>query len=101
MQNGSTPQVEITRRLSHELRLFGIHQGLERRVEEALSEQLPPIDYLRLVLEDERMFRKERAAKALKTRAKFRSQAELEDWDHAAERGISKPQFKELSGFLL
>jgi DNA replication protein DnaC len=97
MQCTVTPQIENVRRLSHELRLFGIHESLERRSAEALSEQLPPIEYLRLVLEDERLNRKERAAKALKTRARFRSEAELEDWDHSIERGLSKPQFKDLT----
>lgn len=87
---------ELTR-LSHELRLFGIHSGIERRSKEALAESHHPLEYLRLVLEDERLFRQERTAKSLATRARFRSGAELEDWDHGHERGISKPQFKDLA----
>jgi DNA replication protein DnaC len=83
-------------RLTHELRLFGIHGGIERRSQEALSESHHPLEYLRLVLEDEKLFRQERASKMLATRAKFRSHAEIEDWDHAHERGLSKPQFKEI-----
>jgi DNA replication protein DnaC len=92
----SIPTTQIMRRLSHELRLYGIHEGLERRAEECLSSGLHPLEYLRLVLEDERINRKQRTAKALQNRAKFRSEAELEDWDHVVERGLSKPQFKDL-----
>lgn len=92
----SIPTLEIMKRISHELRLYGVHEGLERRSEECLSSGLHPFEYLRLVLEDERLNRKQRMAKALQNRAKFRSEAELEDWDHTVERGLSKPQFKEL-----
>jgi DNA replication protein DnaC len=52
---------------------------------------------MHLCLEDERVFRKERLAKSLTTRAKFRHPADLEDWDMSYERGLSKPQLKELS----
>lgn len=83
--------------LSHELRLFGVHSGVERRSAEALSQGLHPLEYLRLVLEDERLFRQERTAKILATRARFRSDAALEDWDHAHERGISRAQFREVA----
>lgn len=84
-------------RLAHELRLFGIHGGLDRRSQEALATGLHPLEYLKMVLEDERLFRQERTAKVLATRARFRSSAELEDWDHGHERGVSKPQFKEIT----
>jgi DNA replication protein DnaC len=84
-------------RLAHELRLFGIHGGLDRRSQESLATGLHPLEYLKLVLEDERLFRQERTAKVLATRARFRSSAELEDWDHGHERGVSKPQFKEIA----
>ena len=94
--SSSIPTLEIMKRLSHELRLFGIHEGLECRAEESLSSSLHPFEYLRLVLEDEQINRKQRIAKALQTKAKFRSEAELEDWDHAVDRGLSKPQFKDL-----
>lgn len=83
--------------LSHELRLFGIHESLERRSNEALATSQPPLEYLRLILEDERLFRRERSAKRLSTKARFRSLAMLEDWDHTYERGINRAQFKDLS----
>ena len=84
-------------RLAHELRLFGIHAGIERRANEALAESHHPLEYLRLVMEDEKMFRQERTAKMLSTRAKFRSEASLEEWDHTHERGLTKVQFRDLA----
>lgn len=91
------PTLELMKRLAYELRLFGIHSGLQSRSEECLNSGLHPLEYLRLVLEDERLSRKQKAAKSLQRRAKFRSEAELEDWDYAVERGLSKPQFRDLA----
>jgi hypothetical protein len=51
--------------LSHQMRLFGIHAAADRRAQEALSGQLHPLEFLRLILEDEKLSRKDRAAKAL------------------------------------
>jgi len=90
------------RNLSHQMRLFGIHAAANRRAEEALSGQLHPLEFLRLILEDELLSRKDRAAKALTTRARFRFKADLEDWDQTFDRGITKQKIRELSalGFL-
>jgi DNA replication protein DnaC len=85
------------RSLSHGLRLFGIHAGFERRCEQAASEQLTHFECLRLILEDEILHRKERAAKAFATRAKFRTMASLEDWDQTFERGLTKVKLRELA----
>ena len=43
------------------------------------------------------MARQERTAKMLSTRAKFRSGASLEEWDHNHERGLTKAQFREVA----
>jgi DNA replication protein DnaC len=95
--------VELTHQLAHQLRLFGIHAHLERRAAEALSAQMHPLEFLRLLLEDEVLARKERVAKSLSTRARFRSTAELEDWDSSYDRGMPKAKLKELAalGFFL
>lgn len=84
-------------KLAHELRLFGVHGNLEHRSTEALAGSLHPLEFLRLILEDERQFRLDRTAKMLTTRAKFRSNAALEDWDHTHERGLTKTQFRDLA----
>jgi DNA replication protein DnaC len=83
--------------LSHSLRLFGVHAGFEKRATEAASQGLNHLEFLRLVLEDEVLQRKERVAKSLKTRAKFRSMANLEDWDQTFERGLAKAKLRELA----
>lgn len=83
--------------LAHGLRLFGIHAGSERRAVQAASQGLNHLEFLRLVLEDEALSRKERVAKSLKTRARFRTHANLEDWDESFERGLNKAKLRELA----
>ena len=78
------------KKMSHDLRLFGIYTGFERRCEQAGAESLNHREFLRLILEDEVNQRKNAAAKRLLTKAKFRSIADLEDWDQTFERGFTK-----------
>lgn len=86
-----------TTRLAHELRLFGVLESLEQRAAEALSVSHHPLEYLRLILEDEKQKRLDRNARILNNRAKFRSDANLEEWDHSHERDFSKAQFRDVS----
>ena len=83
--------------LSHQLRLFGVHGSFEKRSAQAEGQGLSCLEFLRLVLEDEIIHRKERTAKGLMTRAKFRVVADLEDWDQSYDRGLTKSKLKELS----
>ena len=83
--------------LSHQLRLFGVHANFEKRASQAAGQGLNHLEFLRLVLEDEVSQRKERVAKAMMTRAKFRSVADLEDWDQTFERGLTKAKLRELA----
>ncbi len=83
--------------LAHELRLFGIHGSLERRCHESMAENLHPSELVRHLLEDERLQRKQAAAKRLVKRAKFRTTCELEDWDRSFNRGLNKAKIDELS----
>jgi len=85
------------RSLSHQLRLFGVHANFEKRAAQAAGQGLNHLEFLRLVLEDELLNRKERISKGLLTRAKFRSVADLEDWDQSYERGLTKAKLRELS----
>lgn len=89
--------IEQARLLAHQLRLFGVHAHLERRAAQALENQMHPLEFLRLLLEDEALARKDRVAKTLATRARFRSSAELDDWDSTHDRGITKGKLKELA----
>jgi DNA replication protein DnaC len=83
--------------LSHKLALHGFHQSIEARATEAVTNNLHPAEFLQLLLEDETLFRKNRFAQSLLTRAKFRNTCELEDWDQTFDRGLSKQKIKELA----
>jgi DNA replication protein DnaC len=85
------------RSIAHGLRLFGVHASFEKRAAEAQGQGLSHLEFLRLILEDEVLARKDRIAKGLLTRAKFRSVADLEDWDHSYDRGLTKAKLRELS----
>jgi DNA replication protein DnaC len=85
------------KKITHELRLFGVHAHFEKRSAEAAGQSLSHLEFLRLVLEDELLNRKERVAKMLTTRAKFRLNSALEDWDQSFERGIAKTKLRELA----
>lgn len=89
--------LDQVKNLSHQMRLFGIHEACERRASEALSQQLHPLEFLRLVLEDEALSRKDRRARALITKAHFRFRADLEDWDLSFHKDLPKAKIKELS----
>lgn len=84
--------------IAHGLRLFGVHANFEARANQAVGQGLSHLEFLRLVLEDEVLQRKERVAKMLTTRAKFRSAVELEDWDQTFDRGLTKAKLRELAG---
>jgi DNA replication protein DnaC len=83
--------------LSHNLRLFGVHSGFAARANQAAADSLSHLEFLRLVLEDEVLHRKERVAKMLTTRAKFRSACDLEDWDQTFDRGLTKAKLRDLA----
>lgn len=83
--------------LAYEMRLWGIKAAAEKRCQEAIAENHHPSDTVRLLLEDEKFARKQAAAKRLISRAKFRNNCQLEDWDIAHDRGLSKAKIKELA----
>jgi DNA replication protein DnaC len=85
------------RQLTHGLRLFGVHSSFEKRAQQAGAESLNHLEFLRLVLEDELNQRKNAAAKRLLIKAKFRSAADLEDWDQTFDRGLTKTKLRELA----
>lgn len=89
--------LDQVRNLSHQMRLFGIHQSCERRAAEALAQQLHPLEFLRLILEEEQLSRQDRTAKILMTKARFRFRADLEDIDFTFHKDLTKAKVKELS----
>jgi DNA replication protein DnaC len=88
---------ELTKSLANELKFFGIHHNLEARAAEAVSGSLHPLEFLGLLLQDEKLARQDRLSRSLTKRAKFRHQADIEDWDTSYDRGLTKPKLKELA----
>ena len=89
--------LDQVKNLSYQMRLFGIHEACDRRASEALAQQLHPLEFLRLLLEDEVLSRQDRTAKALITKAHFRFRADLEDLDLTFHKDLTKAKIKELS----
>ena len=83
----------------NELKFFGMKNSLAHRLGEAETSSLTHDEFLTLMLEDEKLYRRNRRCEMLKKRAKFSSKAYLEDFDPTNKRGISKTiikQFKSL-----
>jgi DNA replication protein DnaC len=85
------------RSLAKELRLLGISHSLDRRLNEANQEGLSASEVLLRILDDEKQYRRNLITKALETKAKFRRDSLLENWDSSIERGISKTKLRELA----
>lgn len=83
--------------LTHQLRLLGMHNAVERRIANARAEGLTVDEFILSLLEDEKQHRKNVATKVLETRAKFRRDSLLENWDNSFDRGITKTKLRELA----
>lgn len=88
---------ESVQKLAGQMRLNGIYHGAIKRCEESLASGSHPSELLRLILEDEQLARQNAYAKRLTSRAKFRSQCDLENWDSVSPRGLSIAKLKALS----
>jgi DNA replication protein DnaC len=79
------------------LKLYGILEFLEHRLEQASMQCLTPAEILTLFLEDEALYRKNLAIANLEKKATFRRKCVLETMEISAERGLSKTKLRELS----
>ena len=79
------------------LKLSGMRESVEYRIEEAIQADLTYQDFLLLVLEDEKLYRQNRKAERLRKRAKFNDIVSLENFDCTPERRISKSMIKKLA----
>jgi DNA replication protein DnaC len=89
--------IKEIRYLASELKLHGMYQSLERRLETLNLEGRTPEELVLQLLEDEKQHRKNVATKTLETRAKFRRESLLENWDSSFERGVSKSKIRDLA----
>ena len=79
------------------LRLSGLAQSLEVRIEEANSHQLGHAEFLELLLQDELMVRAERLKNRRVKAAAFREPKTLEDFDWQFNASIKKKQVFDLA----
>ena len=88
---------EALRTALKELRLSGMTQSLEVRLQEAAGNGLTHTEFLELVLQDELLVRKERQIKRRIKAAMFRDLKTLEDFDWQFNPSIKKKQIFDLA----
>jgi len=88
---------EALRRALKPLRLSGMTQSLEVRLQEAAGNGLTHAEFLELVLQDELLVRKERQIKRRIKAAMFRELKTLEDFDWQFNPSIKKKQIFDLA----
>ena len=79
------------------LKLSGMKESVEYRIEEAIQSDLTYQDFLCLVLEDEKLYRENRKAERLRKKARFNDYVSLENFDILPTRGVSKSMIKRLA----
>jgi DNA replication protein DnaC len=79
------------------LRLSGMAQTLELRAQEARSNQLDPMEFLELILQDELHVRDQRLIERRNRAATFRDQKTLESFDFSFNAGISRKDIYDLA----
>jgi DNA replication protein DnaC len=88
---------ESLRTALKDLRLSGMAQSLEVRLQEAVGNGLNHTEFLELVLQDELLVRKERQIKRRIKAATFRELKTLEDFDWQFNPSIKKKQIYDLA----
>ena len=76
--------------LVNDLKFFGIKESFEYRVKEAEESALSHEEFLICLLEDERLYRRNRRCEMLRKRAKFRTSAYLENFECSPSRAVGK-----------
>lgn len=79
------------------LRLGGVHETLDLRVQQAVDEQLPYVDFLQRLLEDELERRNQKQLALRLRRANFQTDKTLSRFDFAFNPQINKHQILDLA----
>lgn len=85
--------------LLNDLQFHGMKQSLQYRLGEVTQANLSHQQFFTFLLEDEKLYRKNKRSELLRKRAKFRERAFLEEFNVDPKRGITKSliqQFKTL-----
>ena len=88
-----------TETLLNDLQFYGMKQSFSYRLTEVIQSNLSHQQFFTFLLEDEKLYRKNRRCEMLRKRAKFRERAYLEEFKIDPKRGITKSlieQFKTL-----
>lgn len=88
---------ETIRAAATSLRLSGLIQSLELRLQEATANNLTHSEFLELILQDEVAVRSQRALERRKKRAQFRELRTLEDFDFTFNKSIKRSLIYELA----
>ena len=81
----------------HQLRLSGLAQSLDVRLQEAASHQLNHLEFLELILQDELMVRQQRQIDRRVKAADFRELKPLDDFDFSFNPSIKRSQIFDLA----
>jgi DNA replication protein DnaC len=86
------PMTHSLKEACRQLRLSGLASSLDLRVQEATSHQLPHLQFLELLLQDELNVRAQRQLERRKKAAGFRDLKPLEDFDWSFNPSIKRSQ---------
>lgn len=81
----------------HQLRLSGLAQSLDIRLQEAAGHQLNHLEFLELILQDELLVRQQRQIERRVKAADFRDLKPLDDFDFAFNPSIKRAQIFDLA----
>jgi DNA replication protein DnaC len=79
------------------LRLSGMAESLDVRLQEATVNSLSHLEFLELILQDEEAVRKQRRIERRRKAARFREQRTLEDFDWTFNKSIKRTEIFELA----
>lgn len=81
----------------HQLRLSGLAQSLDVRLQEAAGHQLNHAEFLELILQDEMLIRQQRQIDRRVKMAQFREMKSLDEFDFAFNPSIKRAQVFDLA----
>jgi DNA replication protein DnaC len=81
----------------HQLRLSGLAQSLEVRLQEAAGHQLSHLEFLELILQDELLVRQQRQIDRRVNAAQFKEMKALDEFDFAFNPSIKRAQMFDLA----
>lgn len=84
-----------------DIQFYGMKQSLQYRLGEVTQANLSHQQFFTFLLEDEKLYRRNRRTETLRKRAKFREIVHLEEFKVVATRGITEHSSSSLKLFIL